>query len=109
MTTNGNNLERQLGQEVMRIYDLPEVKNVFAWMQRATPVYYEETTHTLFKRGWEQKQENRSTVQGHDEHDRPLWDVAYSGRYRFGEKGDDPSISPSYHRSKVTLNKIGLL
>lgn len=100
-------LERQLGQEVMRIYDLPEVKNVRLDATSDT-VYHEETTHTLFKRGWSKNKKTEVQFKVMMSTIDPLG-LPIAVDIVSGEKGDDPLYLPSYQRSKVILNKIGLL
>ncbi|MCZ7671759.1 MAG: hypothetical protein M5U34_33845 [Chloroflexi bacterium] len=77
-------------------------------MQRATPCTMKKPRIRSLSEAGAKTRKQGSTVQGHDEYDRPSG-IAYSGRYRFRGKGDDPLYLPSYQRSKVILNKIGLL
>ncbi|NKQ35491.1 MAG: IS1634 family transposase [Chloroflexi bacterium] len=101
------NIERQVGRHVMRVYELPEPECV-RLDATSGAVAHNEKEHTLFKRGWGKNGKTEvqfkimlSTI---DPMGLPIAVDVISG-----DKADDPLYLPSYRRSRVILGKKGLL
>ena len=101
------NIERQVGRHVMRVYELPEPECV-RLDATSGAVAHDEKEHTLFKRGWGKNGKTEvqfkimiSTI---DPMGLPIAVDVVSG-----DKADDPLYIPCYRRSQAILNKEGLL
>ncbi len=101
------NIERQVGRHVMRVYELPEPECI-RLDATSGAVTHDEKEHTLFKRGWGKN--GRTEVQFKimlgtvDPMGLPIAVDVISG-----DKADDPLYLPCYRRSRAILDKEGLL
>jgi len=101
------NIERQVGRHVMRVYALPEPKCI-RLDATSGAVAHDEKEHTLFKRGWGKNGKTevqfKIMLSTADPMGLPIAVDVISG-----DKADDPLYLPCYRRSQAILNKTGLL
>lgn len=100
-------IERKLGRQVIRVYELPEVETV-RLDATSGGVTHDEKKHTLFKRGWGKNGKTEVQFKVMMSTIDPLG-LPVAVDVVSGDKADDPLYLPSYKRSREILEKKGLL
>ncbi len=100
-------IEHQIGQHVMRVYELPELKTARI-DATSDAVTHNEKKHTLFKRGWGKNGKTEVQFKVMMSTIDPLG-LPVAVDVVSGDKADDPLYLPCYQRSQTILSKTGLL